>query len=147
MAASQLRLLAMLGVVAASAAISIPARGEPAAHGIFTEQQARAGARDYAAYCVTCHGADLHGPQIPLAGPSFVSLGRDTGMTLGQFFDFVVRDTPAGSISSLSHEQYVEIMAYIMQQNGYATGPRPLLFQQALDLKDRIAAQPSRRAN
>jgi mono/diheme cytochrome c family protein len=123
------------------ASISLPACGE-AGRGLYTTAQAELGAHQYAAYCVTCHGADLRGPQLPLKGPPFASLG-ETGMTLGQFFDFVVRDTPAGSMKSLTHEQYVEIMAYIMQQNGYASGNRALRFDEALRSKTKITAQPA----
>jgi polar amino acid transport system substrate-binding protein len=132
------RAAAVLGALA-WAAVSQPARGE-AGRALYTAAQAEMGAHQYAAYCVTCHGADLRGPQLPLKGAAFESLG-ETGMTLGQFFDFVVRDTPAGSMQSLTHEQYVEIMAYIMQQNGYASGDRPLRFDEALRSKTKITAQ------
>jgi mono/diheme cytochrome c family protein len=126
------------------AALSLPARGEPShQQTYFTARQAQAGAAEYGAYCAVCHGTNLAGPQIPLKGPAFASLGRDTGMTLGMFFNFLVRDTPAGSISSLSHEQYVEIMAYIMQQNGYAAGPQPLRFERAVHLNTLISEQPA----
>lgn len=125
------------------AALSVPAHGEIARRAFFTERQARLGEHQYGAYCSTCHGSDLRGPQLALKGPAFTSLGKDTGMTLGQFFDFVVRDTPAGSMTSLTHEQYVEIMAYIMQQNGYLAGSEPLRFERAMRLKDRIAEQPA----
>jgi mono/diheme cytochrome c family protein len=132
----------IISVTFAIAAMALPARGERSDRHLFTEAQARGGAIDYAAYCVTCHGRDLRGPQLPLKGPAFTSLGKDTGMTLGQFFDFVVRDTPAGSLNSLSREQYVEIMAYIMQQNGYAAGTRPLSFARAMHLTTRVGEQP-----
>ncbi len=112
----------------------------------FTGTQVALGAHAYTAYCSSCHGADLGGPQAPLRGPAFTSLGKDTGMTLGTFFDFIVRDTPAGSMNSLSHEQYVEIMAYLLAQNGYAPGPKPLRFADAMRLRgpveSRLAGRP-----
>lgn len=145
MSAFQFRTATIVAAMLGIAAISLPARGEDSRPRLFTAQQARAGAHQYATYCATCHGTDLRGPQLPLAGPAFVSMGTDTGMTLGDFFDFIVRDTPAGSLNSLSHEQYVAIMAYIMQQNGYAAGSQPLRFERALALKARIAEQSSGR--
>jgi polar amino acid transport system substrate-binding protein len=142
MSAHKNRMATSVATLTVVTALSLPAHGATSP-GFFMEAQARSGAHQYMAYCATCHGTDLRGPQLALKGPAFVSLGKDTGMTLGQFFDFVVRDTPAGSMTSLSHEQYVEIMAYIMQQNGYVAGSRPLRFERALHLKELIAAQPA----
>ena len=142
MSALKMRTAATLAAMTILTAFALPAHGETSSGGFFTERQARLGEHQYTAYCSTCHGSDLRGPQLALKGPAFVSLGKDTGMTLGQFFDFVVRDTPAGSMTSLTHEQYVQIMAYIMQQNGYIAGSKPLRFERAMHLKERIAEQP-----
>lgn len=105
---------------------------------LYTFVQARAGERAYGTYCSACHGADLRGPQAPLVGPAFLSLGQDRGMTMGTFFDFIVRDTPANSIDRLPNRDYVEIMAYILMKNGYAAGTTPLAFDRAMHERTRI---------
>ncbi len=105
----------------------------------FTGAQVGLGAHAYMAYCSNCHGVDLGGPQAPLKGPAFTSLGKDTGMTLGTFFDFIVRDTPGGGTTRLTHDQYVEIMAYLLAQNGYSPSATPLRFDQAMRLRAPVA--------
>lgn len=59
-------------------------------------------------------------------------------MTMGTFFDFIVRDTPANSLTSLPKNDYVEIMAYILRRNGYAAGPSPLRFERAMRERTKI---------
>ncbi len=110
----------------------------------FTDAQVGRGAHAYMAYCSSCHGVDLGGQQAPLRGPAFTSLGKDTGMTLGTFFDFIVRDTPGGGTSRLLHEQYVEIMAYLLAQNGYSPGATPLRFDEAMRLRTPVEARKAR---
>lgn len=107
-------------------------------HTFYTFVQAQNGERAYGTYCASCHGVDLRGPQAPLIGPAFLSLGHDRGMTMGTFFDFLVRDTPANSVASLPNRDYVEIMAYILRRNGYASGPAPLRFEQAMRERTKI---------
>lgn len=53
-------------------------------------------------------------------------------MTMGTFFDFLVRDTPANSVASLPNRDYVEIMAFILERNGYRAGASPLRFERAM---------------
>ncbi|GAC1311881.1 MAG: hypothetical protein NVS2B3_05810 [Vulcanimicrobiaceae bacterium] len=117
------------------------ASGKASEHRTFyTFVQAESGKRVYGTYCSSCHGADLRGPQAPLVGPAFVSLGHDNHMSMGTFFDFIVRDTPANSIGSLPHRDYVEIMAYILKMNGYAAGTAPLRFERAMRESTMIGA-------
>jgi hypothetical protein len=128
-----------LGVVVACAlALGTAALGAPRER-YFTSTQAADGARFYGTYCASCHGVDMRGPQAPLVGPAFTSLGSDGGMTLGTFFDFIVRDTPAGRVAPLPRGAYVAIMAYILQRNGYPAGTVPLTFERALHATSRIA--------
>lgn len=125
--------LSLFGIFVSFAVLLTFASGEASAHRTFyTFVQARNGERVYNTYCASCHGVDLLGPQAPLVGPAFVSLGRDHGMTIGTFFDFIVRDTPANSIASLPKRDYIEIMAYILNRNGYAAGATPLKFEEAM---------------
>ena len=130
--------------VAASAVaiVLLGAQGnESPREGLYSVHQAQAGRLAYGTYCSNCHGVDLMGPQAPLKGPAFLSLGRDNGMTIGTFFDFIVRDTPAGRVDSLSHDEYLAIMAYILSQNGYAAGRSPLRFERAMHERTLIGAR------
>ncbi|MGP6189035.1 MAG: c-type cytochrome [Vulcanimicrobiaceae bacterium] len=113
--------------------------------GLFTLRQAAAGAHEYAANCARCHGAHLEGAMgSPLRGASFTTLGTESGLSLGSFFHFVITETPVGAGGSLSHGQYVEILAFILHENGYRPGAQPLTFGAALGSRVRIAEQPPR---
>jgi mono/diheme cytochrome c family protein len=110
--------------------------------GLYTVAQARSGSHEYAAHCARCHGATLDGALgSPLRGDSFTSLGREGDLHIGEFFHFMITETPVGEGGSLSHRQYVEILAFVLYKNGYRSGPRPLTFDAALHSKELIAAQ------
>ena len=131
--------LVQFGIFLSFAMTLTIASGKASDHRTFyTFVQAESGKRAYGTYCSSCHGVDLRGPQAPLVGPAFVSLGSDNHMSMGTFFDFLVRDTPANSIGSLSHRDYVEIMAYILKMNGYAPGRSPLRYDTAMRERTKI---------
>ena len=42
---------------------------------------------------------------------------------------------PMNAPASLSHEQYLAILAYILKQNGYPAGSKPLAYGAAMNSK------------
>jgi polar amino acid transport system substrate-binding protein len=132
--------IAAVGVALACAVVSA---SQPRTHdGFFTSAQVAAGAREYAQHCARCHGANLEGSiGSPLKGDSFTTLGSESGLSIGSFFRFVTSETPVGAGGSLSHDQYVEILAFILRENGYPPGPRKLSFAAALRSRVRITPQ------
>jgi mono/diheme cytochrome c family protein len=131
----------LFGLVAASIALS-PSKASNAP-GLYTLDQARAGAPEYAAHCARCHGVTLDGALgSPLRGASFTALGREGDLHVGEFFHFMITETPVGEGGSLSHRQYVEILAFILHENGYRPGTRTLTFDSALHAHELITAQP-----
>jgi len=98
---------------------------------LYTADQAKAGAAAYATSCAMCHGADLSGAAGPaLMGPSFA--GPAIKATIGSVFTQLTGQMPAGQPGSLTHEQYEDVMAYILQQNGYQAGAVKLDYTAAL---------------
>jgi mono/diheme cytochrome c family protein len=98
--------------------------------GLFTAAQARAGRVVYLADCASCHGAALQGISGPkLVGRDFA--GPEDGFTVGLVFTNLWEGTPAGAPDSLSRTDYVDVMAYLMQANGYPAGKRALTFDAA----------------
>lgn len=98
-----------------------------AAPALFTAAQAQTGQADYGRYCASCHGADLRGITGPaLVGPDFAKASDH--YTLGLVFGGMVDTTPAGAPDSLSHGEYIAIMAYILAKNGYPAGAAALTF-------------------
>ena len=93
---------------------------------LFTAAQAERGRAVYRTECAACHGARLNdGVAPPLAGEAFVhAWGRDD-RTLDDLF-YITRTTMPRDGSSLAEEEYVELLAFILQRNGYPAGERPL---------------------
>lgn len=120
--------LAMLAGPAVSQAGASRA-GVPA---IYTSAQAAAGAKLFAAQCSACHGEHLEGGAGPaLTGPNLVRLAKKTKLAVGDVFSFLSLQMPLNAPASLTHEQYVAIMAHILQVNGYPAGGTPLTYDGA----------------
>lgn len=94
--------------------------------GVYTAGQAARGAAAFAKSCASCHGDDLAGiDEAPaLAGGQFVS--DFDGLTLGDLFDRTRKTMPQNAAGSLSPETYADILAYLLQVNGFPPGTKPL---------------------
>jgi len=89
-----------------------------------TAEQTEAGRADYQQHCAMCHGADLRLlPTAPLVGPEFVSRwrGRSTNELLAQLRATMPPEGPG----ALAEETYVNVIAYLLAQNGAAAGAEP----------------------
>ena len=126
--------IALCGALAALIAVELPtklqaqapagpARGAiPAAEALFTPAQAAAGKAAYERNCASCHGAGVDdgnsGP--PLRGPAF--LGKYAGKPAADLFTYVSTKMPPGNPGNISGAEYAQIIAWVLQQNGFATG-------------------------
>jgi len=116
-----------MGLFGASAlvarAASVPA--------ISTAAQATAGSAVFSANCAVCHGAALQGEAGPtLIGQSFAS--ASSNYTVGAIFGEIAQQMPAGNPGSLTHDQYAQVMAYILSKNGYPAGATALDYNASL---------------
>src|SRR6187549_1910113 len=106
-------------------AIALVAAQQPAGQPAYTAAQAAAGRAAYEASCASCHVADLGGrneaPQ--LAGSDFMNVWRTQGVDA--LYGFIRSTMPPGG-ARLSDDQYLAIVAYILQSNGAAAGEQPL---------------------
>ena len=97
---------------------------------MYTSAQAAAGATVFAQNCAVCHGANLEGDEgPPLNGQTF---SRGAGNTIGSIFSLMTQQMPQSNPGGLSHEQYVDVMAYILSKNGYSSGNAPLPYGASL---------------
>jgi cytochrome c len=94
-------------------------------NGWYTMEQAKAGERIYQAQCASCHGVKLEGG----AGPSL------TGQSWHQMYGGAKLLTVWGEIkgpmaqdagSAYTSQQSLDILAYLLQQNGLPSGSQPL---------------------
>jgi len=93
--------------------------------GVYTQAQASAGATLFTAQCSSCHGANLEGGAGPaLAGSDFIQ--KWSGQTADDVYAIVSQQMPMTSPGSLSADQSLALIAYILQQNKYPAGDTPL---------------------
>lgn len=90
--------------------------------GLYSAEQAARGAEAYRATCSSCHALDLRGnsnsPGLRGIGFLFVWEGR----SLGELYTSIRTTMPQESPNSLTQGQYLDILAYILEQNGYPAG-------------------------
>ncbi len=86
------------------------------------QQLASAGKTDYANSCAVCHGANGEGGVGPaLWGPK-ATLGTFAGTTLFQsnaqaMLNFISKNMPLSAPGSLTHQQYIDLLCYILVQD------------------------------
>jgi cytochrome c len=103
------------------------AASDPKDVGYYTPRQAEAGEQVYRNQCMQCHGPDLRGQSGPaLAGATFKSRLEFSRMSASQLFDFIASQMPYNKPGSLSHQQYLDVLAYILKRNGYPGRNQPL---------------------
>ena len=90
--------------------------------GVYTEEQAEAGAEVYANICSDCHN-----PTNLLSGSKFLSLW--SGKPLWRLYQFISTRMPYGNGGMLSPDQYNAVVAYVLRENGYPAGDTPLPFE------------------
>ena len=101
---------------------------------LYTAAQAMAGMGKFVGNCAMCHGAKLQGISGPsLKGPNFAS--DKANFSVSDVFTIVSQNMPATNPVSLEHDDYVEIMAYLLQENGYPAGGTALTFDGASQSK------------
>jgi len=102
----------------------------------FTSSQMTKGQAQFAQSCATCHGEHLEGGAGPaLTGPTFNTLSKKVGANVGDIFTYMTTNMPLNEPASLSHDQYVSIMAFILSKNGYKPAKKPLTLRVAENSK------------
>src|SRR5499427_10812655 len=115
--------LLLVGAAVIVSSLALMAGQAPA--GSYTAAQAAAGRATYQAQCASCHLPDLKGSgdAAPLAGAEFMSAwGRRTPRELMSFMQLTMPPTRPGG---LSVEEYTNITAFVLQQNGATAGTTP----------------------
>lgn len=98
------------------------AQGKTTNDGVFTEEQAARGQETYVQECAQCHLDDLLGDGI---APSLIGAPfsfRWSELSVGDMLVAIRTTMPQGAPASLSPQAYVDIVAYMLSVNNYATG-------------------------
>jgi alcohol dehydrogenase (cytochrome c) len=98
---------------------------ESLAAGPFTAAQANAGRAAYAVNCMACHRSDLsgEGDALPLAGKNFMTGWANR--TTEDLYNVIHATMPYGNGATLDAETYANLVAFILQANGAASGNQP----------------------
>ena len=82
--------------------------------GIYTDAQVTRGEETYYASCVSCH------PKGTYAGPAFKTMWGDR--PLSDLYDWILNKMPKNDPGTLTPEQSVDVIAYILKENGMPAG-------------------------
>ena len=90
--------------------------------GVYSSAQARNGEGIYRDRCSVCHQPDLSGGEDApaLAGSQFGGMWNDR--TLGELFDRLQRSMPQDEPGSLTTTEYVQLIAFLLDRNGFPEG-------------------------
>ncbi len=88
--------------------------------GVFSQDQARRGLASYNTSCASCHRADLAGYEGALKGQKFMDRWREDA--LESLYSNIKRSMPRNAPGTLETATYLDIVAYILQQNGFPAG-------------------------
>lgn len=122
-------------VVSLAAGGSVLAQTAAPPSGYYTLDQARAGALIYQQKCASCHGQEMEGYLgPPLRGHAFqVITSKQT--SADRLLLIISRNEPQDDPGSLSDEEDGDVLAYILQVNGYPAG-REKLSNESSHLRD-----------
>ena len=95
---------------------------DAAASPTFDDAQVAHGKRLYGSNCAKCHGADMQGITAPaLSGPAFAPVSG-SHLTIGGIYTYMSTNMPADRPGKLKDDEYADIMAYLLNANGYGPG-------------------------
>jgi quinoprotein glucose dehydrogenase len=94
--------------------------------GVYTSAQASRGESVYNSGCAVCHGDDLAGSEMGpgLAGSSFLNFWD--GLSLGDLYQVMSVSMPQDNPGSLETTEYVDVIAYMLQESEFPTGDAEL---------------------
>jgi len=103
-----------------------PSQASSIWEGIYTQTQSERGLAAYTESCTSCHAADLRGNSNSpsLVGMSFMFLWE--GKTVGELYEQVRANMPVDRPGALSNQAYADIIAYLLQANGFPAGSETL---------------------
>lgn len=104
------------------------AQSPTAMSGTFTTEQTARGQALYATHCAACHGAALEGGiAAPLSGSVFRITWSRPNVTVDDLHFIISTTMPQLRGGTLSETEYLNVLAFILQQNGVGAGSEPLI--------------------
>jgi len=88
--------------------------------GIFAAAQVERGKAVFRADCATCHDASELGEAPSLAGDTFMRNWE--GHTVGRLYTKILEQMPPNNVRSVTPSQKLDVLAYILHENGFPSG-------------------------
>jgi len=116
-------------LTAATTPYSVPAAAPRSASGssitvwdaVYSEAQAARGKETYVKRCASCHQEDLTGGSAPaLKGNAFIAEWNNR--SIGDLFGQLDQTMPVGGVGSLSSQEYLDIVAFMLKANNFPSG-------------------------
>ncbi len=121
------RLAGTATAMLAFAALLCAAVAESPSSGTFTRAQTTDGQFVYIEHCLICHGPHLEGGAgPPLTGARFEASLATGKMSTPSLYAFISGAMPMDKPGSLSEKQYLDVLSFILHENGYPPGDIPL---------------------
>ncbi|HMB74306.1 MAG TPA: cytochrome c, partial [Gammaproteobacteria bacterium] len=109
------------------AAASAFAQESATSSGTYSADQAERGAALYSAHCAACHGVNLEGGiATPLSGQIFRVTWSRPNVTVDDLHFITSTTMPQLQGGSLTQTEYLEILAFVLQQNDVPAGATPV---------------------
>jgi mono/diheme cytochrome c family protein len=106
----------------------------PISAGVYTAAQALRGQANFENNCSECHMSDLSGRAGPaLKGESFMEHWR--GKTVANLVEKIKTTMPADQRAQLTDAKTLDIVAFLLQGNGFAPGDQELNAEMAARIK------------
>ncbi len=105
------------------------------AEGVYSREQAVRGEDAYMGYCRSCHTPESHNSD------TFVSTWN--GKPLAELFDYILERMPKNEPGSLSRQEVVDVVAYLLRLNRMPQGTDELPADSAALKKIRFDVQKS----
>jgi S-disulfanyl-L-cysteine oxidoreductase SoxD len=90
--------------------------------GVYSAEQARRGRTTYDAKCAACHDGGTMGPE--LWGDPFLALWDNK--FVGEFYTRIRNTMPEDAPGTLGEKDTLDIIAYVLQANGFPPGDRAI---------------------
>jgi mono/diheme cytochrome c family protein len=119
------RMLVAVAALAATTAIAQAQVPRTVQDGVYSSAQAARGVTVYSAQCASCHGASLQGASgPPLQGEPFVSHWQTE--PLSSLLSKIRNTMPADAPGQLTPQQSADLVAHLLNRNGFAAGTAEL---------------------
>jgi len=100
--------------------------------GVYSEKQAARGKEIYRKECETCHLSDLTGNDLTPALTGIAFEYRWGQLSIGDIFSIIRITMPQSAPDSLSSQEYIDTVSYLLQMNGFPVGKNELTTKESV---------------